>query len=43
MKGYFNQIVKDGKASLLLYGNVGDGERVDSARVVAELMELAAQ
>lgn len=44
MKRYFaNQIVKGGKVSLLLYGNVGDGERVDSARVVAELMELAAQ
>ena len=44
MKRYFtNQIVKDGRVSLLLYGNVGDGERVDSAGVVAELMELAAQ
>ncbi len=44
MKRYFaNQIVKGGKVSLLLYGNVGDGERVDSARVVAELMELASQ
>lgn len=44
MKRYFaNQIVADGRVILLLYGNVGDGERVDSASVVAELMELAAR
>lgn len=37
-----NQIPGDGKVSVLLYGNVGDGQKVDSGRVVAELMELAA-
>lgn len=43
MKQIFkNKIPSDGKVNVLLYGNVGDGERVDSARVVAELMELAA-
>lgn len=43
MKQIFkNQIPADGKINVLLYGNVGNGEKVDSARVVAELMELAA-
>lgn len=37
-----NQIPGDEKVSVLLYGNVGDGQKVDSGRVVAELMELAA-
>lgn len=43
MKTVFtNQITENGKVRVLLYGNVGDGEKVDSGRVVAELMELAA-
>lgn len=37
-----NQIPGTGNVRVLLYGNVGDGEKVDSGRVVAELMELAA-
>lgn len=43
MKTVFtNQITENGKVRVLLYGNVGDGKKVDSGRVVAELMELAA-
>lgn len=43
MKRVFtNQIPGDGNVRVLLYGNVGDGEKVDSGRVVTELMELAA-
>lgn len=41
-KIFRNQIPGDGSVCVLLYGYVGDGEKVDSARVVAELMELAA-
>lgn len=37
-----NQIPGDGSVCVLLYGYVGDGEKVDSGRVVAELMELSA-
>ena len=36
-----NQIPGDGRVAVLLYGVVGDGQKADSARVVAELMELA--
>lgn len=43
MKTIFtNQITENGRVRVLLYGNVGDGEKVDSGRVVTELMELAA-
>ena len=38
---FFNVIEGDGVARILLYGDVGDGQRVDSARVVAELMSIA--
>ncbi len=38
--GFFNTISGDGEVTILLYGDVGDGEKVDSGRVVAELMEL---
>lgn len=38
---YFNVIEGDGVARILLYGDVGDGQRVDSARVVAELMSIS--
>lgn len=40
---FFNIIPGDGEVAILLYGDVGDGEKVDSARVVSELMALAAQ
>ena len=37
---FFNTIPGDGEVAILLYGDVGDGQKVDSSRVVAELMEL---
>lgn len=42
-KKFFNIIPSDGEVAILLYGDVGDGQRVDSGRVVAELMALAEQ
>lgn len=43
MKRMFKNIVQEnGRVSVLLYGDVGDGEKCDSESVVAELMELAA-
>lgn len=41
-KKFFNIIpAQDGTACLLLYGPIGDGDKVDAAMVVSELMELA--
>lgn len=37
-----NQIQADGSVKVLLYGDIGFGDKVDSGRVVAEIMELAA-
>ena len=37
---FFNTIPGDGEVVILLYGDVGDGQRVDSSRVVAELTDL---
>lgn len=37
-----NQINADGSVRILLYGDIGFGDKVDSGRVVAEIMELAA-
>ena len=43
-KQFFNIIPSEGgEVAILLYGDVGDGQRVDSGRVVAELMALANQ
>jgi len=42
-KKFFNIIPGDGEVAILLYGDVGDGQRVDSGRVVAELMALQTQ
>lgn len=42
-KKFFNIIPGDGEVAILLYGDVGDGQRVDSGRVVAELMALQSQ
>ena len=40
-KQFFNTIPSEGgEVAILLYGDVGDGQHVDSARVVAELMAL---
>ena len=41
-KVFANEIPGNGTVSVLMYGNVGNGEKVDSERVVTELMELAA-
>lgn len=41
-KVFENEIPGNGAVSVLMYGNVGNGEKVDSERVVTELMELAA-
>lgn len=40
---FFNTIPGDGEVAILLYGDVGDGQKVDSGRVVSELMALQAQ
>ncbi|MDY4872618.1 head maturation protease, ClpP-related [Phocaeicola faecicola] len=37
-----NQINADGSVRILLYGDIGFGDKVDSGRVVAEVMKLAA-
>ena len=40
-KQFFNTIPSEnGQVAILLYGDVGDGQRVDSGRVVAELLSL---
>lgn len=40
-KQFFNIIPSEGgQVAILLYGDVGDGQRVDSGRVVAELISL---
>lgn len=38
--GFFNTIPGDGEVAILLYGDVGDGQKVESGRVVGELLEL---
>lgn len=44
MKQKFRNIIKgDGKAIIMLYGEVGEGRSVDSNRVVSELFELSDQ
>ena len=43
-KKFFNIIPSEnGEVAILLYGEVGDGQRVDSSRVVSELMTLSNQ
>ena len=43
-KKFFNIIPSEGgQVAILLYGDVGDGQRVDSGRVVSELMTLSNQ
>ena len=43
MKTIFkNQIQADGSVKILLYGDIDFGQKADSGRVVAEIMELAA-
>jgi ATP-dependent Clp protease, proteolytic subunit ClpP len=42
-KKFFNIIPGEGEVAILLYGDVGDGQGVDSGRVVAELMALQSQ
>lgn len=32
---FFNTIPGDGEVAILLYGDVGDGQKVDSGRVVS--------
>ena len=40
---YFNIIPGEGSATLLLYGDIGDGYKVESGRIVSELISLQAQ
>lgn len=40
---YFNIIPGEGCATLLLYGDIGDGYKVESGRIVSELISLQAQ
>lgn len=42
-KQFFNIIPSKSEVCILLYGDVGNGERVDSARVVTELLNLEKQ
>lgn len=40
---FFNIIPGEGSATLLLYGDIGDGYKVESGRIVSELISLQAQ
>lgn len=40
---FFNIIPGEGSATLLLYGDIGDGYKVESGRIVSELLALQAQ
>lgn len=40
---YFNIIPGEDCATLLLYGDIGDGDKVESGRIVSELISLQAQ
>ena len=40
---FFNIIPGEGRATLLLYGDIGDGSRVESGRIVSELLALQSQ
>ena len=40
---YFNIIPGEGSATLLLYGDIGDGYKVESGRIVSELIALQSQ
>ena len=40
---YFNIIPGEGSATLLLYGDIGDGDKVESGRIVSELIALQSQ
>ena len=40
---FFNTITSDDEVSILLYGDVGQYQPVDSARVVSELLALSKQ
>lgn len=40
---FFNIIPGEGSATLLLYGDIGDGDKVESGRIVSELISLQSQ
>lgn len=40
---FFNTIPGDGEVAILLYGDVGEGQKVESGRVVGELSDLASR
>lgn len=42
-KKFFNIIPGEGHATLLLYGDIGDGYKVESGRIVSELISLQSQ
>ncbi len=42
-QNFFNIIPGEEKATLLLYGDIGDGDKVESGRIVSELIALQAQ
>lgn len=39
-KQFFNIVPSKGEVAILLYGDIGNGEKVDSSRIVAELLSL---
>ena len=43
MMRFFNTIPGDGEVAILLYGDIGDGQKVESGRVVSELLDLQAR
>lgn len=40
---FFNIIPGEGSATILLYGDIGDGDKVESGRIVCELLSLQSQ
>lgn len=40
---FFNILPGNGEVSILLYGDIGDGQKVESGRVVSELLSLQTQ
>lgn len=40
---FFNIIPGEGSAAILLYGDIGDGDKVESGRIVSELLSLQSQ
>ena len=42
-KKFFNVLPCEGRSTLLLYGDIGDDDSVESGRIVSELISLQSQ